>query len=59
MANALDVFKKFYSEVTKLLPMIINELVTRLYAGNYLSGNHKDRIDSLSTDEEKTAGVFP
>jgi len=54
MADAMDVFKQFYSELTKVLPMIINDLVTKLYSDKLLSGNHKDRIDSLPTDKEKT-----
>ena len=57
MASAIDVFKKFYSDFTKLLPMIINKLVARFYSDGYLSGDHKSRIDSLPTDEEKT-GYF-
>ena len=54
MADAIDVFKKFYSELTKVLPMIINNLVTTLYSDKLLSGDHKDRIESLLTDREKT-----
>ena len=54
MANAIDVFKKFYSELTKVLPMIINNLVTTLYSKELLSGDHKSRIESLFTDKEKT-----
>ena len=54
MADALDGFKKFYSELTKVLPMIINDLVTKLYSDKLLSGNHKDCIDSLTTGKEKT-----
>ena len=54
MANAMDVFKKFYSELTKVLPMIINILVTTFYSSKLLSGDRKDRIDSLSTEREKT-----
>ena len=57
MANAIDVFKKFYSDFNKLLPMIINKLVARFYSDGYLSGDHKSRIDSLPTDEQKT-GYF-
>jgi len=34
--------------------MIINNLVTKLYSDKLLSDNHKDRIDSLPTDKEKT-----
>ena len=55
MANAINVFKKCYLNFTKLLPMIINELVANFYSNGYLSGDHKSRIDSLPTDEEKTA----
>ena len=54
MADAIDVFKNFYSELTKVLPMIINNLVTKLYSTGLLSGDHKSRIESLSTDKEKT-----
>ena len=54
MADAVDVFKKFYSELTEVLPMIITTLVTRLYSDKLLSGNHKDCIDSLATGKEKT-----
>ena len=54
MANAIDVFKKFYSELTKVLPMIINNLVTTLYSKELLSGDHKGSIDSLPTAKEKT-----
>ena len=54
MADSIDVFKKFYSELTKVLPMIINNLVTNLYSDKLLSGDHKHRIESLPTDEEKT-----
>ena len=50
----MEVFKKFYSEFTKVLPMIINNLVTKLYSDKLLSGDHKRRIDSLPTDEDKT-----
>ena len=54
MADTLDGFKKFYSQLTKVLPMIINDLVTKLYSDELLSGNHKDCIDSLTTAKEKT-----
>ena len=50
----MDVFKKYYSELTKVLPMIINNLVTKLYSDKLLSGDHKGRIDSMPIDEEKT-----
>ena len=50
----MDVFKKFYSELTKVLPMIINVLITTFYSRELLSGDRKDRIDSLSTEREKT-----
>ena len=50
----MDVFKKFYSELTKVLPMIINNLVTKLYSDKLLSDDHKGRIDSMPIDEEKT-----
>ena len=53
MANAMDVFKKFYSELTKVLPMIINILVTTFYSSKLLSGDHKSCIDSLPTNKEK------
>ena len=53
MANAMDIFKKFYSELTKVLPMIINILVTTFYSSKLLSGDHKDHIDSLPTNKEK------
>ena len=33
--------------------MIINNLVTTLYSKKLLSGDHKDRIESLLTDREK------
>ena len=29
-ANAMDVFKRFYSELTEVLPMVISTVVTRL-----------------------------
>ena len=54
MLNAMDVFKKFYSELTTVLPMIINKLVTKFYADQLLSNDHKDNIDSLTTGKEKT-----
>ena len=54
MANGIDVFKKFYSEFTKVLPMIINNLVTTLYSNELLSGDNKGYIDSLLTNKEKT-----
>ena len=54
MADTVDVFKKFYSRATKVLPMIINDLVTKLYSDKLLSGNHKDCIDALATGKEKT-----
>ena len=53
-SDPMEVFKKFYSEFTKVLPMIINDLVTKLYSDKLLSGDHKRRIDSLPTDEDKT-----
>ena len=54
MANKMDAFQKFYLELTEVLPMIINSLVTRLYSDKLLSGNHKDCMDSLATGKEKT-----
>ena len=54
MAKEMDVYKKFYVELTKVLPMIVNNLVTKLYSSKLLSDHHKSRIDSLPTDEEKT-----
>ena len=50
----MDVFKKFYSKLTKVLPMIINNVVTKLYSDKLLSGDHKGCIDSMPIDEEKT-----
>ena len=52
--NAMDIFKRFYSELIEVLPMIITTLVTRLYSDKLLSGNHKDCIDTLATSKEKT-----
>ena len=54
MADKLDVFKTFYSELTTVLPMIISDLVTKLYSVKLLSNNHKDYIDSLTKGKEKT-----
>ena len=54
MANRIDVFKKFYSELTKVLPMIIINLVTTLYSNELLSSDNKGCIDSLLTNKEKT-----
>ena len=34
--------------------MIINNLVTTLYSSELLSGDHKEYIDSLLTNKEKT-----
>ena len=54
MAKGIVVFKKFYSEFTKVLPMIINNLVTTLYSSGLLTGDKKESIDSLPTNKEKT-----
>ena len=54
MAETMDVFEKFYSELTTVVPMIINDLVTKLYADKLLSDSHKDYIDSLAKGKEKT-----
>ena len=54
MADTEDVFKNFYSKLTKVVPMVINDLVTVLYSDKLLSSNHKDCIDSLATGKEKT-----
>ena len=54
MADTVDIFKKFYSELTKVLPMIINSLVTKLYSDKLLSGDQKSTIDSIATGKEKT-----
>ena len=54
MANKMDAFKKFYSGLIKVVPMIINDVVTKMYCDKLLSGNHKDCIDSLATGKEKT-----
>ena len=53
MANRIEVFKKFYSELTKVLPMIINNLVTTLYSNELLSSDNKGCIDALLTNKEK------
>ena len=53
MANAMDVFERFYLELTEVLPMIINKLTVIFYSGNLLSGDHKHRIDCLPTNKEK------
>ena len=54
MEGTLDVFKKFYSELTTAVPMIISDLVTKLYSDKRLSNNHKDAIDSLAKGKQKT-----
>ena len=53
MANAMDVFKRFYSELAKVLPMIINELIVIFYTSNLLPDGHKFHIDVLPTNKEK------
>ena len=46
-----DAFKKFYVNLTKGLPM--EDLTAKLYSSNLLPGDHKAKIDSLSTRREK------
>ena len=53
MASAIDVFTRFYPELTKVLPMIMDNLVTKLYSYKLLSGDQKDNIGTLTTDKEK------
>ena len=53
MAKRIDVLKKFYSEFTKVLPMIINDLVTTMYSSGLLSGDNKGNINSLPTNKGK------
>ena len=54
MADTVDVFEIFYSELITVVPMIINELVIKLYSANLLSRHHKNSIDSLAVGAEKT-----
>ena len=44
-------FKKFYNELTEALPM--NDLLAEFSASKLLSGNHKNILESLSTQKEK------
>ena len=53
MTNAMDVFKKFYSELTEVLPMMINNLVNKLYSDKLLSDDHKSNIADLTVEKEK------
>ena len=50
----MDVFKKFYSELTEVLPTIIKNLVTKLYSDKLLSEDHKSNIAALTGEKEKT-----
>ena len=49
----MDVFKKFYSELTEVLPTIIKNLVTKLYSNKLLSDDHKSNIAALTVEKEK------
>ena len=50
----MDVFKKFYLELTEVLPAIIKNLVTKLYSDKLLSDDHKSNIAALTGEKEKT-----
>ena len=45
-------FTKFYNKLTEALPM--DDLLAEFSASKLLSGNHKNTLESLSTQKEKT-----
>ena len=49
--SMLEVFKKFYEELTTALP--INDMTEKLYSNSLLPGNQKAKVQSLSTPKEK------
>ena len=50
--TAKDVFTEYYSNLLEVLPM--NLLVSTLYSKRLLSEDHKRKIDSSSTQREKS-----
>ena len=48
--SRLEVFKKFYVRLTEVP---INDMIGELYANNLLPGDHKPKVESLSTQKEK------
>ena len=50
--NMNDIFKEFYPKLLVILP--VECLITQFYAANLLSSAHKNKLDGLSTHEEKT-----
>jgi len=51
--TAKDAFVEYYSSLLEVLP--INTLVSTLYSKKLLSEDHKKKIDSLSTQREKSS----
>ena len=49
--GAKKAFTKFYAKLTEALPM--NDLLADLYTKRLLPGNHKAKVESLSTQKEK------
>ena len=49
--GAKKVFTEFYADLTEVLPM--NDLVAELFANKLLPGDHKAKVESLSTQKEK------
>ena len=54
LTNAMEVFKKFYSELTEVFLTIIKNLVTKLYSNQLLSDDHKNNIATLTGEKDKT-----
>lgn len=50
MSRMLEIFKEFYENLTALP---INDMTEKLYANNLLPGDHKAKVQSLSTPKEK------
>ena len=55
--SAIEVFKKFYVELVKILPMDDVIFIANLYANDLLPFSHKEQIQSMPTEPQK-ATVF-
>jgi len=50
-----DVFKEFYLQLVKALPMDDVEFTSQLYSRNLLPGNLKEQVDAKPTRADKAA----
>ena len=51
---SMDAFQKFYPKLAEVMPAYINKVVTHFLSRKLLPTFHRDNLNSLKTDKEKS-----